>query len=82
MSTADQPCGTPQKTDRTGPKTKGQILYGMYQKIFGTIFAPTWWELTEESRLGWENLEHEHSIYARTGRRDVAGWAPFANPEL
>ena len=37
-------------------KTKGQLLYESYLSVFGSVFAPTWEGLTEESRTKWEQL--------------------------
>lgn len=38
-------------------RSPGQYTYETYLKIFGTIFAPSWRELTEESRSNWARFE-------------------------
>jgi hypothetical protein len=40
--------------DKNAP---GQYLYQNYLAVFGTVFAPSWRELTEESRSNWAKLE-------------------------
>lgn len=46
---------------------EGETLYTMYLKVFGTIFAPRWRDLTDESRAGWARLEREYRTLARCG---------------
>ncbi len=35
-------------------ETAGQLLYGIYLQSFGSVFAPKWGKLTDDSRGGWE----------------------------
>jgi len=43
-------------------KDTGRYLYETYLKIFGTVFAPSWRELTEESRTGWAKIEWQIAV--------------------
>jgi hypothetical protein len=48
--------------------TKGQILYNLYLEVFGTVFAPKWEELSDHSRVGWNDLASRFSTLKKRGK--------------
>jgi hypothetical protein len=48
--------------------TKGETLYSLYLKIFGTLFAPKWPDLTDESRQHWNDLATMYGQKKKQGR--------------